>query len=183
MTANFGRASALLSLWNDIDATRIGEYDAWHTLEHVPERVWVPGFLSGTRYVALGSTGKRYFTLYELQSLACLQSPSYRSLVEETTPWSASMRPSFSNFLRKTGPIVASAGHSIGSTAVLLRWICSPDNAPTSERLDALATAMLQDAVATGATRVRIQHVEPAGPQAMSNADLAPPGIEFIVIL
>jgi hypothetical protein len=44
------RGSAFLALWNEVGATRQAEYDLWHTLEHVPQRVGVPGFISGHQY-------------------------------------------------------------------------------------------------------------------------------------
>ena len=46
------KGSAFLALWNDIEPQRRTEYDAWHTFEHVPERVGIPGFIRGRRYVA-----------------------------------------------------------------------------------------------------------------------------------
>ncbi len=30
---------AILALWNDYPATMAEEYEAWHTFEHVPERL------------------------------------------------------------------------------------------------------------------------------------------------
>ena len=72
---------ALLVLWNDIRRDREVEYDRWHTIEHVPERVAVPGFLGGRRYVDRTRERHRYFTLYELASLAALDTDEYRDLV------------------------------------------------------------------------------------------------------
>ena len=42
----------------------------------------------------------RYFTLYDVASLATFDSSECVDLLEHPTPWSASMQPDFSNFLR-----------------------------------------------------------------------------------
>jgi hypothetical protein len=57
------RGSGFLALWNDFDPAREAEYECWHTFEHVPERVGIPGFLSGRRYRAAERSESQYFTL------------------------------------------------------------------------------------------------------------------------
>ena len=42
-----GSAAMLLSF--DIAPEAIEEHDRWHTHEHLPERLSIPGFLRGTR--------------------------------------------------------------------------------------------------------------------------------------
>ena len=37
----------------DIEAPAIAEHDEWHTHEHLPERLSIPGFLRGTRWIAV----------------------------------------------------------------------------------------------------------------------------------
>ncbi len=179
--------AALLSLWNGVDESRVDEYERWHTLEHVPERVWVPGFRSGTRYVTARADQVRYFTLYELDELDCLSSAAYQDLVDNPTPWSASMRPAFRGFLRKTGPVIAQAGNTLGSAIVVSRmvWTGGETSGASASHSDAQAwTAYAQQLLSSGAanvaTRVRVQASVAAGPQAMRNDDSAPLGTEFI---
>lgn len=172
-----------LALWNDIESHRIQEYDRWHTLEHVPERVWVPGFIASTRYVAATPGQVRYFTLYELENLDCLRSSAYQDLVDQPTPWSALMRPSFSNFLRKTGPVAVQVGNTYGCAVSLVRWVWAPESAPTPQELENFAQRLLQAGAALGVARVRLQAVDTAGPQALKNVDSAPAGTEWIAIV
>ena len=176
---------ALLGIWNDIEAARIPEYERWHTLEHVPERVWVDGFFAATRYVALPGTTPRYFTLYELERLNCLASAAYKDLVDSPSPWSASMRPSFSNFLRQTYSVDATSGTAAGVGLLLVRarWDPADSNAPTPAQLQALAGNLLQQGAKACATRVTIGTGEAAGPQAMANVDAAPAGLEHVFAL
>ena len=131
--------SAFLALWNDIAPQREPEYDQWHTLEHVPERVSVQGFRGGRRYVNRDRAQHRYFTLYEVDSLAVFTSAEYRDLLENPTPWSASVRPDFSNFLRVICTVTMSRGSGVGAAIACL---CVPQNAADEKLHSALATAL-----------------------------------------
>jgi len=127
---------ALLVLWNDIRRDREVEYDRWHTVEHVPERVAVPGFLGGRRYVDRGRESHRYFTLYELASLAALDTDEYRDLVAHPTPWSTSMRPDFANFVRVPASVVASDGDGIGAAVAVMCVAGQRIDVPMRELVD-----------------------------------------------
>ena len=64
-----GKAAMLLSF--DVVEDAIPEHDDWHTHEHLPERLSIPGFLRGTRWASFD--GKpRYFVMYEVVQLATL---------------------------------------------------------------------------------------------------------------
>jgi hypothetical protein len=111
---------AFLALWNDIAPGREPDYDQWHTLEHVPERVAVAGYNGARRYVNRARQHHRYFTLYDVDSLAVFDSAEYRDLLDHPTPWSASMRPDFSNFLRAICVVTSSQGMGIGAAIACL---------------------------------------------------------------
>ncbi len=128
--------SAFLALWNDIAREREAEYDRWHTREHVPERVGVPGFRGARRYVNRARGNHRYFTLYELDDLAVLDGAAYRALVAHPTPWSAAMRPDFANFLRAPCALVHSRGEGIGGAIAVL---CHDQGAATAALWSTLA--------------------------------------------
>jgi len=130
------KGSAFLALWNDIDPARDDEYNLWHTREHVPERVSVPGILTGRRYVARGAALHRYFTLYELASLAVLSTPAYQDLVANPTPWSRSMRPSFRNFLRYPCATTLSLGRGQGGALATFRLGMSPSRSVVERLFD-----------------------------------------------
>jgi hypothetical protein len=175
--------NALLLLWNDIEVSRTQEYERWHTLEHVPERVWVPGYVSGNRYASADEAFSKYFTVYELENIESLASREYQDLVEQPTPWSTSMRLSFSGFLRKTGPVVAGAGVSLGSVACAVRMVWDGGSAPQGPTVQALASRILREGAGHGVVRCRIMRVETVGPQAFSNVDAAPAGLELICVV
>lgn len=173
---------AALALWNDVDPARDAEYEHWHATEHVPERVWAPGFLRATRYARSVGDGPKYFTLYEISTLDALGSPEYRELVQHPTPWSASMRPSMGSFVRK--PLVLSAlagvpprGAAGGLVAVRAVWGEPPE--AWGRQLADLVRHM-RDA-APDASRVGGGWVAEAGPQAIANIQDAPPGREAVI--
>jgi hypothetical protein len=112
---------AFLALFNDFDPARDDEYNAWHSREHVPQRLAVPGIARARRYVGRAEPRFTYFTLYEMASAATLQSRPYLDLLANPTPWSAAMRPSFRQFLRIPCRTLASAGEGVaGALAVLV---------------------------------------------------------------
>lgn len=104
------QGTSFLCIWNDHDPAQAVEYEAWHTFEHVPERVCVPGFLSGRRYASYDRTESRYFTLYDIASSAVLETPAYQDLLDNPTEWSHKMRHAFCNFLRIPCSTLASKG-------------------------------------------------------------------------
>ncbi|KMK64946.1 DUF4286 family protein [Puniceibacterium sp. IMCC21224] len=53
-----------------------GEFNAWYDTEHVPERVAVPGFLTGLRYVAIDGYPK-YLAHYDMEAPEVLDGPDY----------------------------------------------------------------------------------------------------------
>ena len=46
------------------------EFNAWYDTEHVPERLGIPGFESGLRYVS-ADRPRRYLALYDLPASMC----------------------------------------------------------------------------------------------------------------
>src|SRR3569623_670723 len=105
--------TAFLALWNERAATR-DDYDVWHTREHVPERLTVPGILAGQRYTDGDGPLPSYFTLYPLRDLGVLGSQPYRAVVEQPTPWSLSMRPAMSHWYRRGCDTALSLGGGTG---------------------------------------------------------------------
>ena len=174
----------VLALWNDIEPSRSAEYERWHTLEHVPERVWVPGFRSGTRYLRYSGPGPRYFTLYGIDSPDVLASADYDDLVRNPTPWSASMRLSFSNFLRRIYELAGVHGRSRGAALLVVRAVwAGASGAPTAQALDAFAATLLRDGSSACVMRVEAGIATAAGPQAMANVDEAPEGDDRLFML
>ncbi|WP_052391878.1 DUF4286 family protein [Paraburkholderia bannensis] len=135
-------STAFLALWNDVDADVEAEYDRWHTVEHVPERVGIPGFLAGRRYRSDAAEQPRYFTLYEVKDAAVFESAAYRDVIEHPTPWSATMRPRLRNVVRATCETVQSMSGAAATAAIAAiaaiacaRFSCAADTPPDDAAL------------------------------------------------
>jgi hypothetical protein len=64
------------------------EFNAWYDSEHIPERLAVPGFLTGLRYVNIASGAPRFMAMYDLENLAVLDTPHYlRVAFDNSSPW------------------------------------------------------------------------------------------------
>lgn len=121
-------ARALLALWNDVEPGREAAYDEWHAVEHVPERLTVPGMAWGLRYADPSPPVQpHYLTLYGLRDAEVLDSEPYRRLLREPTPASAAMRPALKNVSRWVCDIVNAAGTLAGSDLAV--WTSLPDEA------------------------------------------------------
>ncbi len=63
------------------------EFNAWYDTEHVPERLAVPGFESGLRFVCV-SGSPRYLALYDLARPEVLDSAEYERVSGDNfSPW------------------------------------------------------------------------------------------------
>ncbi|MFC5524079.1 DUF4286 family protein [Polaromonas jejuensis] len=110
-------ARAFLALWNSISSPQLQpEYDTWHTFEHVPERVGLPGFIEARRYRSHedepSAQPPRYFTCYWLASVEALATAQYREVFTHPTPWSARMRSELRDFLRLPCSLSGAYGQS-----------------------------------------------------------------------
>jgi hypothetical protein len=131
---------AILAFWSDIDPTHEAEFNDWYTNEHLPERVGVPGFLRGRRYVKTtdSQTVQKYFTLYETESLATLSSAPYLERLDNPTPWTRKMIPLFLNSNRVAYAIRTSIGGGIGG------WIATVQFGPQPGAADKLRSSLIQ---------------------------------------
>jgi hypothetical protein len=121
--ALLGGAAMVLSL--DVTAESVAEHDHWHTHEHLPERLSIPGFLRGSRWTAL-SGRPRYFILYEVAELEVLTSAAYRERLNHPTPWTAKMMQSYRGMARGFCRVECSLGAGVGHVALLIKLAPAP---------------------------------------------------------
>jgi len=120
MTSSSYDRGVMLLLF-DIAAEDAAEHDHWHTREHMPERLGIPGFRRGTRWTARDSV-VHYCVLYEVAALAVLDSPAYRERLDHPTPWTAAMMRRYVGMRRTLCSVDASSGCGMGSTALVVRF-------------------------------------------------------------
>jgi hypothetical protein len=110
-----------VAIWHDIAAEGRDEFYAWHGSEHMPERVGVPGFLRGRRYIA-AQGGPEFFNLYETASPAVVSGADYLARLNDPTPWTKSTVTHFRNVARSLCEVAASAGDGQGGLMATFRY-------------------------------------------------------------
>src|SRR5687768_15044364 len=101
---------AFIVIWHDLEAGFEADFDRWHTEEHMPERLGVPGFLRGRRYLNPQQVPQVCFTLYEIAHVEIFLSPSYLKRLNSPTPWSQQVQLHMRNFVRGVCEPVLSLG-------------------------------------------------------------------------
>lgn len=86
------KGTGLLMVWADVPAEQEDEFNRWYNDEHLPERMAIPGFLGGARYEAVKG-GPKHLACYELDSVAVLDSPAYKHVQANPTPWTKRVGP------------------------------------------------------------------------------------------
>jgi hypothetical protein len=153
-----GRAAMLLFF--DIAEPAIAEHDDWHTHEHLPERLSIPGFLRGTRWVALRTGQPRYFVIYEVADVGVLTSAAYLERLNNPTPWTQKVMPHYRAMARGFCAVASSAGVGQGNTALVARFKPADDASRVRELMPGLASRpglggcyLFESAVAAPMTR------------------------------
>jgi hypothetical protein len=109
-----------LAMWWDMAPDMRAEFEHWHSHEHFPERLALPGFLRGSRWSAADG-GEGFFILYELQEHAALSSPAYLASLNAPTPWSTRLMPHHRNMVRSQTRVLHSHGAGVARHAMTLR--------------------------------------------------------------
>ena len=154
------KGSGFLAIWHDIKAEAELEYNHWHTREHMPERLGVPGFEVGRRWVDWNLDRHRYFTLYEARTIDVFGSEPYRARLNAPSAWSNRVQPHFTNFVRSACRTIVSIGKGIGGAMATIRVNLAPDAGKSlfSAKSHALACEILP---LDGVTSVHIGYAEP----------------------
>jgi len=112
--------NAALAMWWDMAPEIKSEFEDWHSHEHFPERLSVPGFRRASRWTSADG-GEGIFVMYELTSYAVLSSTAYVSHLNTPSPWSSRMMPHHRNMVRSQCHVLESSGASAARHALTLR--------------------------------------------------------------
>ncbi len=102
--------------WGGVIAEREEDYNAWHSLEHMPERLAVPGFRRGRRGVAVEGTPEtlKYFMMYEADTAEVFISKPYLARLNDPTPWTQRILSAYVAPSRTVCRVLASKGRGVG---------------------------------------------------------------------
>jgi hypothetical protein len=112
--------TAALAMWWDMAPEMRDEFQHWHTHEHFPERLSVPGFLRASRWED-AQGGEGFFILYEVRDFDVLTSEAYLAHLNSPTPWSTKLMPHHRNMVRSQCRVVHSEGGAVAGHAVTIR--------------------------------------------------------------
>ena len=126
-----GRAA--VAMWWKISPEIRDEFEDWHSHEHMPERLAIPGFLRGTRWSAL-SGEPSYFVLYEAARLATITGGAYLERLNDPTPWSRKMMPHHLDMVRSVCRVRASFGGGIANAVATIRFSPAPSHGRSLSR-------------------------------------------------
>jgi hypothetical protein len=130
---------AALAMWWDIAPDVREEFEHWHSHEHFPERLALPGFLRASRW-ADAAGGEGFFVLYELAAYDAFVSPEYLARLNAPSEWSRKMMPHHRNMVRSQCRVLASGGGAVAAHAVTVRLSPSPGS---KDRLDRHLRALI----------------------------------------
>ncbi len=137
--------SGVLAVWSDIADENEEEFNNWYTHQHLPERVGVPRFLRGRRFIAPAGVapkpGAKYFTLYETETIQTLASEPYLLRLNNPSDWTKKMVPLFRNGNRTACRVSASMGQGIGGYAGTIEF------GPKAEKADELRRWLRSQAI------------------------------------
>ncbi|HEU0103443.1 MAG TPA: hypothetical protein VFR07_14085 [Mycobacteriales bacterium] len=139
--------SAVLVNRAELAASVAQRHGEWVVREHLPERLAIPGFLRGRRYVAAlpdEPGAVRYATLYETSDVAVLASPAYLDRLDRPTERTRSLTGASRAGRRTAARVVSSAGGGTGGLLVLAAFPRPPEDAAAGAALAALLAPLAQ---------------------------------------
>jgi hypothetical protein len=140
--------------WYDTDPTFQPELDCWHSQEHMPERVDLPGFLTGQRYTALDKNS-RYCVLYRAVDVQTFVSGPYLNVLNNPTDWTRRMMRGIRNLNRSLCSAVRDSGAGFGRTLHTIQF--SPDSNSEAKLISWLDEAVTSQVLAErGAVRLSL---------------------------
>jgi hypothetical protein len=108
----------VIAIWHDVLPEAKDEFYEWHSREHMPERVGIPGFRRGRRYLAV-SGAPEFFVLYEADSAEVLVGQDYLNRLNAPTDWTKRILPSMRNMTRSICRVAFTSG--VGGGGVMRR--------------------------------------------------------------
>ena len=177
--------TGVVAIWHDLLPEAKGDFYQWHNREHMPERVGIPGFRRGRRYIALRGEPE-FFNLYEADAPEVLGGRDYLDRLNAPTDWTKRVVPSFRNVARSVCRVTYSSG--VGSGGIIGTMRFDVDASHRAFVSDALVHRLLPPlALCTGIAGVHfcladeaVSNVETVEKRARADTTLVPTWILLI---
>ena len=105
----------------DVAPEDTARFAAWYVHEHLPERLAVPGFLRGRRYVRRDGPGQEHLTLYDARDTAVFSSADYLARLDDPTPLTREVVATFRRPHRVVLSVLFSQGATTGHRLAVLQ--------------------------------------------------------------
>jgi len=115
------RGNGAMILYYDIAPEAIGDHDDWHTHEHFPERLAIPGFRRASRWIAVAGN-PRYLVMYEVSEVRVLSDAPYLERLNNPTPWTSRMMTNFRGMVRGFCSVASRSGAGFGQALLSIRY-------------------------------------------------------------
>ncbi|UPK38988.1 hypothetical protein IVB18_18175 [Bradyrhizobium sp. 186] len=121
---------AAVAMWWNVRPEQRAEFGDWHSHEHFPERMSIPGFRRGSRWTSTDDADG-FFVLYELEQYEVLTLRGYLDRLNAPTPWSTKMMPHHRGMVRSQCRVAASFGGGVATSLATIRL--SPETGRETE--------------------------------------------------
>ncbi|MBL8381412.1 MAG: hypothetical protein JNM79_26330 [Burkholderiales bacterium] len=175
----------IIVIWNDIVPEGRDNFLEWHSREHIPERVGIPGFLRGQRWFD-ATSAPQYLTVYDTTGPEVLTSAAYLERLNAPTPWTRRSVADFRNASRAASRLVWASPGGDGGVALTARVFDADADADAlagawrASWIPALLAMPGVACVRIAATSVAASRVETAERKARVG-DLAEPAMTVLV--
>ena len=117
--------AAVLVNWGGVLEDKEADHNQWHSIEHMPERISLPGFLRGFR--AQGEPGThiedKYFMMYEVKKKEILVSKEYLERLNNPTKWTKNILSSYISPSRTVCRVIGSKSIGFSSFLATIRFL------------------------------------------------------------
>lgn len=107
--------------WSNVANEHRSDYYRWHGREHMRTGLQFPGFYRGRRYIS-ACASRDFLVMYELESLAALESPEYKNRAENPSALTLRTTPAITASVRGLARIRATLGFGMGAAAATVRF-------------------------------------------------------------
>jgi len=117
--------NAVLVNWGGILPDKETNYNEWHSKEHMPERISLPGFLRGYRAVGVDGTeiNHKYFMMYEAEKKEIFVSKEYLERLNNPTKWTKEILSSYLSPSRTICSVISTKSIGLGGFILTIRFL------------------------------------------------------------
>ena len=141
--------SAVLVNWGGIVESKEAEYNSWHSKEHMPERIALPGFLRGCRAIGIPETNvnHKYFMMYEAERKDVFVSRKYLERLNNPSKWTKNILSNYISPSRTICSVITSKSVGFGGWIGTVRFLnkdIEPENHVEKLKLSVPQTIKLE---------------------------------------